>query len=550
MPSFHSFCLLPLLAVVALAAPAALDKRASPAVTLDDATFIGKADGKLNKFLSIPFGKPPVGDLRFNLPVPVDAYTGTHTVTSTGPVCPQQSLTVPILTGLASEVVDFVVNTFIDTIEPSDEDCLSLSVIVPDGTKPGDDLPVAVWIFGGGFENGSSNSDDGGVIVKRSMAMNKPTIFVSINYRVSAFGFLPGKEVKEAGVGNLGLHDQRLAFRWVQKYISQFGGDPTKVTIWGQSAGAISVALHMVTNGGDTEGLFRGAFMQSGSPIPVGDMEAGQADYDALVSQTGCAGTADTLQCLRTVDFEVLKKAMDSSPSYLSYQALNLAWTPRVDGVFLTDIPQKLVLAGSVANIPFVTGNCDDEGTLFSLASLNVTTDAEFRDYVVGNYIPSITEPELEKLLTLYPSDPTQGAPFGTGGSNAVSPQFKRLAAMQGDLVFTAPRRFFAQQRAAAQPVWSYLSKRWKSVPLLGSFHATDKLNSFGGGELTDYLVNFATGLDPNGKTVPAWPQYSVAEPKLMTFLGGLLKRTAITADDFRTDAMEYMTELSLKYPL
>ncbi|KAJ7207637.1 Carboxylesterase family-domain-containing protein, partial [Mycena pura] len=79
-----------------------------------------------------------------------------------------------------------------------------------------------------------------------------------------------------AGVGNLGLQDQREAMRWVQKYISNFGGDPSKVTIWGESSGAISVAMHMLANDGDTEGLFRAAFMQSGSPVPVGPLENGQ----------------------------------------------------------------------------------------------------------------------------------------------------------------------------------------------------------------------------------------------------------------------------------
>ena len=89
---------------------------------------------------------------------------------------------------------------------------------------------------------------------------------------------------------------------------------------WGESAGAISVALHMITNGGDTEGLFRGAFMQSGSPIPVGDISNGQKYYDALVDETGCSGTADTLQCLRAAPYGTLKSAVDKSPMIFAYQ--------------------------------------------------------------------------------------------------------------------------------------------------------------------------------------------------------------------------------------
>ena len=89
---------------------------------------------------------------------------------------------------------------------------------------------------------------------------------------------------------------------------------------WGESAGAISVGLHMITNGGDTEGLFRGAFMQSGAPIPVGDISHGQAEYDALVNKTSCGGEQDTLACLKDVAFDVLMDAVDSSPSIVSYQ--------------------------------------------------------------------------------------------------------------------------------------------------------------------------------------------------------------------------------------
>ena len=129
----------------------------------------------------------------------------------------------------------------------------------------------------------------------------------------------------------------------------------------------------MVTNGGNTEGLFRGAFMQSGSPIPVGDITHGQKFYDALVAETGCTGASDTLQCLREVPYDKLMDAVNESPGIFAYQvghlmkvfylytniqkqSLALSWLPRADGVFLTGPPQELVSQGSVASIPFVTG--------------------------------------------------------------------------------------------------------------------------------------------------------------------------------------------------
>ncbi|OJT12974.1 Lipase 4 [Trametes pubescens] len=543
----RSLCLLPLLAGLAHAAP--LEERAPPTIQLDQGTFVGTTDGTTTKFLGIPFGKAPVGNLRFNLPVAVDPYTGTHTATAFGPSCPQQAINFDLPSQLAEDAVNFIVNSIFQLVFPSDEDCLSINVMVPAGTQPGAKLPVAAWIFGGGFELGSPSMYDGSSIVSRSVKMGEPVIYVSMNYRVSAYGFLASKEVKDAGVGNLGLQDQRLALKWIQKYISAFGGDPTKVTIWGESAGAISVALHMVANGGDAQGLFRGAFMQSGSPIPVGDITHGQPDYDALVAKTGCTGAADTLNCLRQVPFATLKTAVDASPGIFSPQSLRLAWLPRVDGTFLVDAPQNLVQEGSVAGVPFVSGDCDDEGTLFSLSTTNVTTDTDLRNYIHSNYLPQASSSDLDQLLKLYPQDITQGSPFNTGILNALTPQFKRLAAMQGDLVFQAPRRLLLQSRSGKQPMWSFLNKRLKGLPALGSAHATDILNIYGGGDMADYLINFVNNLDPNGKTVLSWPQYSTSAPKLLTFQDGLVP-LAITQDDFRVDAMNFMTELSLKFPL
>ncbi|KAI0754515.1 carotenoid ester lipase precursor [Daedaleopsis nitida] len=539
--------LLSLAASAVLAVPT--DKRGFPTVQLDNGTFIGISDGDVNKFLGIPFGKAPVGDLRFNLPEPVDPYTGIQTATAYGPACPQQAFDSSVLSGLPKDTVDFIVNGFYNIVSPSDEDCLSINIVVPAGTKPNAKLPVAVWIFGGGFEIGGTNTYDGGIVVQRSVALGEPVIFVSMNYRVSAYGFLASQEVQNAGVGNLGLQDQRLALRWIQKHISAFGGDPTKVTIWGESSGAISVALQMVTNGGNTEGLFRGAFMQSGSPIPVGDLNHGQGDYDAIVAQTGCSGASDTLQCLRHVPFETLKKAVDKSPGIFSFRALRLTWLPRMDGKFLTDWPQKLVQKGQVAKIPFVNGDCDDEGTLFSLSLRNITTDHALEGYMRGNYLPDISQTDMASMLALYPDDTAAGSPFGTGLENALTPQFKRVAAIQGDLVFQAPRRFFLQHTSGKQPTWAFLNKRLKGLPVLGSAHATDLLNVFGGGDMTDYLINFVNRLDPNGPTGIPWPQYTTSAPKLLTFLDGATP-LAITDDDYRVDAMKLLTKVSLEFPI
>ncbi|KAI0699094.1 carotenoid ester lipase precursor [Cytidiella melzeri] len=531
---------------VALAAPS---PRSAPTVTLDEGTFVGATSGSTNKFLGIPFAKPPTGDLRFSLPVANDPYTGTHQATSFGQSCPQQAFNFDIPDAVVSDVLNDVINEFYTIVTPNGEDCLTLNVWTPSNVPQGTKLPVAVWIFGGGFEIGSPEIYDGGVIVERSIDMGSPVVYVSMNYSVSTFGFLGGSEVKEAGVGNLGLQDQRQAFRWIQKYISAFNGDPTKVTIWGESAGAISAALHLVANNGNSEGLFRGAFMESGATIPVGDLSGGQGEYDQLVDATGCSGSSDTLQCLREVPYATLKAAVDKSPALLGPTGLHLAYLPRADGVFLTDDPQRLVQEGKVANVPFVSGNNDDEGTLFTIALLNITTDAEVASWVKTTYLPEASDSTISQFLQYYPESLSAGSPYDTGLLDALTTQYKRLASLQGDLVFQAPRRFLLQQRSGDQSTWSYLSKRFKATPYLGSFHATDLLNVYTAGDMSDYIINFVNNLNPNGNTVDNWPTYTNANPQLMTFLDGLIPRT-ITLDNYRVDQMNFLTQLSLQYPL
>ncbi|KJA18371.1 hypothetical protein HYPSUDRAFT_205479 [Hypholoma sublateritium FD-334 SS-4] len=264
------------------------------------------------------------------------------------------------------------------------------------------------------------------------------------------------------------VQDQRQASRWIQKYISQFGGDSTKVTTCGESAGAVSASLQMLANGGNTEGLFRGAFVGSGFPIPVGDIINGRKYSDALVEDTGCSGAVDTLQCLRNVPYTTLKAAVHNSPGIFDYQSLYLAWLPRTDSVFLTDNPQKLVAARKVAAILYI-----------------------FKTYIHKTFLPGITNAQTTQIATLYPSDITQGSPSETGVLNAVTPQFKRFAAFQGDSVFQGPRRWLLQYIASTQNVWVFLSRRLKLLPVLGSVHASDILNIYGGGEMGDHLIRF-----------------------------------------------------------
>ncbi|KAI0060454.1 carotenoid ester lipase precursor [Artomyces pyxidatus] len=522
-----------------------------PTIHLDEGLFIGNASGNVSKFLGIPFTLPPVGDLRFRLPVPNHPYKGVHNATAYGSSCIQQSNTLPVPTGLSPGGLAFLQNDLVPSpLTPDDEDCLTINIVTPANANKHSKLPVLFWIFGGGFEGGgtSNPSLDGGVIVERSLQLKEPVIHVGMNYRLNGLGFLASAEVQKAGVGNLGLQDQRQAMRWVQKYISAFGGDPEKVTIWGESAGAISVGMHMITNGGHTEGLFRAAIMQSGSPTPIGSITHGQPYYDGLVKGVGCSGAADTLHCLRHAPIAKLRAAINASPGLYAYQSLVEAWTPRADGVFLKDAPQKLVQKGSVAKVPFITGNCDDEGTLFSLSTTNITTDQQVHDYIAQFYLKGAPDSDVQKLLKAYPNDTTVGSPFGTGTENAVTPQFKRLAAIQGDVALQAPRRFFVQERSSKQPVWSFLSKRLKTVPDFGSVHGSDLQFTYGPGDLTDYFIRFANNLNPNGVGSTHWPQYSNECPKQLTLWDG--PTSNITEDTYRVEGFKVLTELTLAHPV
>ncbi|KAI0644304.1 carotenoid ester lipase [Trametes meyenii] len=519
-------------------------------VKLDEATVIGTSDGVVIQFLGIPFGEPPVGNLRLQLAQPIRRYRGVIDATTFGNQCIQQAVATPTLPDdLPPEITPFVTAMTVPANVTQSEDCLNINIIVPAGTKPGAKLPIAVWIYGGGFQVGSNTVRPGGVIVNRSIELGQPVIFASMNYRLSAFGMLGSREIANAGLGNLGLQDQREALRWLQKHIPAFGGDPSKVTIWGESAGSTSVAFQMLANGGDTEGLFRGAWMESHAVNPVGNVSKIQPNFDFIASQAGCASAIDIIQCLRNAPASILKAAMDKTPNYLSPSALNTPWMLHADGLFLSDNPQRLVLHGKIADIPFVIGSNEDEGTLFSLAALNVTTEEEFVAHIKSTYFPAASTANISRLLEFYPANPAFGSPFGTGNVFAFSPQYKRLAAFQGDMYFVAARRFLLQQQAQRkQVVRSFLSERNK-ITGLGATHTTELANIFGGGDMTDFFIRFVNTLDPNGGTGIHWPVYTRDSPQLLAFVEGKA-RLKVLPDTFRREPNDFLTQLGLEQPL
>jgi carboxylesterase type B len=209
-------------------------------------------------------------------------------------------------------------------------------------------------MFGGGFQFGSTQTYDASELISTSMAKNQDIVYVSVNYRTGAFGWLAGDEMKKDGSTNIGLLDQRAGLEWVADNIEKFGGDSSKVTIWGESAGSISVLDQMVAYNGDNtykgKPLFRAGIMDSGSVVPADPVDGvkGNDIYRTVVRVAGCEGSSDTLNCLRGVDYETFLKASTSVPGILDYSSVALSYVPRPDGVILTDSPDVLVQKGLI----------------------------------------------------------------------------------------------------------------------------------------------------------------------------------------------------------
>ncbi|KAI0794097.1 carotenoid ester lipase precursor [Fomes fomentarius] len=528
---------------------ATLPRQNAPSVKLDKASVLGTTTGTVESFLGIPFAKPPVGDLRLRLPQLLTSYSGAVNATTLGNQCVQQALTFPsgVPDELLADVMPFVSAFGGNPNVAQSEDCLYINVVRPANTPANAKLPVIAWIYGGAFAFGSNAVYDGVPIVQRSIDIGEPVIYVAMNYRLHVLGFLGGKEVKKAGVGNLGLQDQRAGLRWVNKFISSFGGDPSKVTIWGESAGAISVSLQLLANGGNTEGLFRAGIMNSGGPPPTGDITEVQDTYDFVVKEVGCSTATDTLACLRTVSVDKLLAAANQTPTVISFAGLNTPYMPRADGTLISTPPQQLALQGNLASVPFIIGDVKDEGTLFSLGSMNITTDDQFSQYVSQNWFPGSTVSDLSNLLSLYPSSPAAGSPFDTGSDNAFTPEYKRIAALQGDWIFQGPRRLLLDRYSVRGNAYSFLSERG-DFPGVGDGHGSDLFIAYGPGDMTEYFVRFANDLNPSPKSGVQWPKYDSLARQSLSFQDGN-PALAVVGDADRLNGIQEVLALSLRFP-
>ncbi|RDW60637.1 carboxylic ester hydrolase-37 [Coleophoma cylindrospora] len=557
----------------------------TPIVDTGYAKFQGKQDllTQSDNYLGITYASAP----RFDHSILANqTLRGIQNVSDYGPACPQHdfvSLFAPSDFGLGA--LAGTLEAALSPVFQQSEECLSINVQRPQNVTENSKLPVLMWIHGGGFESGASASFAGettiapGVfyqganLVKRSIDMDQPMIVVSINYRLMHFGFTASQEFEEAGLLNLGLEDQRNAMRWVQQNIAAFGGDPDRVTIMGESAGSWAVTAHLVANGGDNEGLFHGAVGISGGPVKVEGPGRQQGMFDDMVNYVGCGNATDKIACLRMAPYDLIYAHAQTVNFLLGYRSLASAWTIRPDGKFLTESPDKLVAEGKIANVPVMYGDMRDEGTLFSLInSLNTTTTEEVIDYFSTYWWPNVTQAQMDKLMELYPEDPSAGSPFGTGVLNQLGPQFKRIAALTGDYSFQCQRRQLLDKITA--PKWNYLIEQAvplplidetplgeiiaetgvTGIPVLGSFHVSDVvLNWFGtlpasvsqnSYHLMGVLVSFVNHLDPNQHgmaSVPTWPEYNSTSRETIRWQESGVD---VIVDDYRQEQMNYLNEI------
>ena len=377
---------------------------ATAAVTIDTGQIEGTAQDGMTVYLGIPFAAPPVGDLRWRAPQPPARWTGVKSAAAFAPACTGGGSPSGIRTqasgrgrgrGPAPAPAPAPAQARGRQGAPgarSSEDCLYLNVWTP-ARAANERLPVMVWIYGGGFVGGST----AGALTTGERLASKGVIVVSVAYRVGPLGYLahPGlsAESKDRVSGNYGVLDMIAGLQWVKKNIGAFGGDPGKVTIFGESAGGIAVS--MLSASPLARGLFHGAISQSGGsfgppslPALPGDNMLLKNDAERLgqefATKAGAASVAD------------LRKLSAAQVTAAATGSEGITW-PVIDGHVIPDDQYKLYQAGRFNDTPILVGYNSDEGLSFGVPP---TPDA-YRQATRQRY-----GPYADRLLAAYPTDP------------------------------------------------------------------------------------------------------------------------------------------------
>ncbi|XP_069944777.1 venom carboxylesterase-6 isoform X1 [Cherax quadricarinatus] len=321
----------------------------------------------LYAYHSIPYAQPPLNHLRLKDPVPGEPWEGIKD----GSKMPEPCLQVPFrLITLGHRMLPENIN--------GSEDCLYLNVFTPANKTPKSELPVMVWIHGGAFYSGAAQE------YLPFVFLNHDVVLVVIQYRLGVMGFLSTED--SVIPGNFGLKDQTLALQWVQRNIHNFGGDKTKVTVFGESAGGASVHFHMLAP--KSKGLFSRVIMQSGSALaPWATGFKFRETAEEVGQAMGCPVTSDShvlLECLQKVDAPSLAAVLQD---FIQWYVFPLIFNPRVDGDFIPDHPAKLVLEGRHHKVDLMAGVTSDDGALVThalYASRNLISDLKVNFTTTG----------------------------------------------------------------------------------------------------------------------------------------------------------------------
>lgn len=480
---------------VLLAPFASYGDSSGPQVRIESGIVEGKQAGPVQMFLGIPYAAPPVGELRWKPPAPPAKWTGIRKAVDFGAHCMQG----PVYGDM----------TFHDA--GGSEDCLFLNVWIPakaSATK----LPVMVWIYGGGFQAGSTSESrqDGEQLAQQGV------VVVSMNYRLGIFGFLVHPDLaKESGrnsAGNYGLLDQVAALQWARQNISAFGGDPANVTIFGESAGSFSVSTLMASP--VVKGLFQKAIGESGAAF----FSSGLA-FDPLVVREA----KDSKLVSSTLGMQSISELRSVPAQKLLYSFFkpggehNFAFGPDVDGYFLPESVPAIFAASKQNDVPLLAGWNHDEGSYDVVFNPHKPTVDSMKSTAEKEFGAKAAE-----FLRLYPAQ-----------TNAQA--FRSMEDFAGDrfIAWSTWNWMEAQSKTGKQPIYRYRfdlgPPTGPNGPQLGAFHSSEIEYVFGqldsnthvqwrpsdrqlSSDMQKYWANFARSGDPNGDGLPKWPAYSSAD--------------------------------------
>jgi len=470
-------------------------------------------------FKGIPFAAPPVGELRWKPPVPVRPWRGVRDAKEFAPICPQRLYSPEFYAGLATRLGGHPPPQRPLT---TSEDCLYLSIWTSNfGSR--EKLPVMMWIHGGGNNGGwgTQGTDNGESLARQGV------VLVMIEYRVGALGFIADSaltaESPHHSSGNYGLLDQIAALQWVQRNIAEFGGDPTRVTVFGQSSGALDITCLMTSP--LALGLFQRAISESGActgpfaalkvPVTSGsEHPAAEESGKQLAKALGVSDARDILAAMRAKSADEILAAMSRDGS--------IAHEVNVDGWVIPEQPDIVFAEGRQLSVPLIVGSNKDEYRAF-LSSFGLTSMSGYSDALLGALGSSAPlRAFLPRLLETYPASDTAEAE-------------RQLFDANTDDGFGQGARFVARAMAKAkQPnVYFYYFTHAVASPAgatLGAFHGGEIPFVFGDdlgwpsgphdqslkSAMSGYWVQFAAMGNPNRRDLVQWPRY---EPRSDRYL-------------------------------